>query len=122
MHSSKRQETRRVSLTPSRDWSTPSLHLPTSPTKTGQHRSTPSQEHYSSQQQPSLLGLSLRFCSPQTALENVWHVLEVLEGSPAESAGMWFFPSKGGCEAKGLEADPREPCDDDDDGHARAVH
>jgi hypothetical protein len=35
----------------------------------------------------SLLGLSLRFCTPEKALENVWHVLEILEDSPAESAG-----------------------------------
>jgi C-terminal processing protease CtpA/Prc len=27
-------------------------------------------------------------CEPQTASENVWHVLDVLEGSPAESAGL----------------------------------
>ena len=38
--------------------------------------------------QPSLLGLSLRFCDPSTSLSNVWHILEILEGSPAESAGL----------------------------------
>lgn len=27
-------------------------------------------------------------CEPSTATENVWHVLDVLEGSPAESAGL----------------------------------
>jgi S1-C subfamily serine protease len=27
-------------------------------------------------------------CEPETATENVWHVLDVLEGSPAESAGL----------------------------------
>ena len=27
-------------------------------------------------------------CEPATATENVWHVLDVLEGSPAESAGL----------------------------------
>jgi S1-C subfamily serine protease len=37
---------------------------------------------------PSLLGLSLRLCSPEAALDNVWHVMDVLEGSPAESAGL----------------------------------
>ena len=38
--------------------------------------------------QPSLLGLSMRLCQPETATDNVWHVLDVLEGSPAESAGL----------------------------------
>jgi hypothetical protein len=38
--------------------------------------------------QPSLLGLSMRICEPELALDNVWHVLDVLEGSPAESAGL----------------------------------
>jgi hypothetical protein len=33
---------------------------------------------------PSLLGLSLRVCNPARALESVYHVLDVLEGSPAE--------------------------------------
>jgi hypothetical protein len=35
-------------------------------------------------QKPSLLGLSLRVCNPANALESVYHVLDVLEGSPAE--------------------------------------
>jgi len=30
----------------------------------------------------------MRMCTPETATENVWHVLDVLEGSPAESAGL----------------------------------
>lgn len=30
----------------------------------------------------------MRICEPETATENVWHVLDVLEGSPAESAGL----------------------------------
>lgn len=38
--------------------------------------------------QPSLLGLSMRICEPESACENVWHVLDVIEGSPAESAGL----------------------------------
>lgn len=33
------------------------------------------------------LGLSLRVCNPAHALESVYHVLDVLEGSPAEMAG-----------------------------------
>ena len=51
--------------------------------------------------QPSLLGLSMRICEPEFALENVWHVLDVLEGSPAESAGLvpygdWIIGWSGG--------------------------
>ena len=30
----------------------------------------------------------MRLCQPDTATDNVWHVLDVLEGSPAESAGL----------------------------------
>lgn len=30
----------------------------------------------------------MRICQPDIALDNVWHILEVLEGSPAESAGL----------------------------------
>jgi hypothetical protein len=30
----------------------------------------------------------MRVCEPEFALENVWHVLDVIEGSPAESAGL----------------------------------
>jgi hypothetical protein len=30
----------------------------------------------------------MRMCEPETATENVWHVLDVIEGSPAESAGL----------------------------------
>jgi hypothetical protein len=41
-------------------------------------------------------------CEPETATENVWHVLDVIEGSPAESAGLvpmgdWIL---GMCELK----------------------
>ena len=51
--------------------------------------------------QPSLLGLSMRICEPEFMLENVWHVLDVLEGSPAESAGLvpygdWIIGWSGG--------------------------
>jgi hypothetical protein len=50
---------------------------------------------------PSLLGLSVRMCEPEISLENVWHVLDVLEGSPAESAGLvpygdWIIGWSGG--------------------------
>jgi S1-C subfamily serine protease len=37
------------------------------------------------------LGLSLRVCNPTHALESVYHVLDVLEGSPAEMAGMYRY-------------------------------
>ncbi|KIM22780.1 hypothetical protein M408DRAFT_279490 [Serendipita vermifera MAFF 305830] len=50
---------------------------------------------------PSLLGLSMRICKPDSALDNVWHILEVLENSPAESAGLvpygdWILGWSGG--------------------------
>lgn len=40
-------------------------------------------------------------CEPETSLDNVWHVLDVLEGSPAESAGLvpygdWIIGWSGG--------------------------
>lgn len=41
-------------------------------------------EEREEEKKPSLLGLSLRVCNPARALESVYHVLDVLEGSPAE--------------------------------------
>jgi len=38
-----------------------------------------------------LLGVSIRFCSFEGANENVWHILEVNAGSPAELAGLRAF-------------------------------
>lgn len=38
-----------------------------------------------------LLGVSIRFCSFEGANENVWHILEVHPGSPAEMAGLRSF-------------------------------
>ena len=43
----------------------------------------------------------MRLCEPEFALDNVWHVLDVLEGSPAESAGLvpygdWIIGWSGG--------------------------
>ncbi|KIY71710.1 hypothetical protein CYLTODRAFT_429350 [Cylindrobasidium torrendii FP15055 ss-10] len=64
---SKDQQTRVVPIVPSRVWS---------------QGSSPQNS------QPSLLGLSMRICEPEYALDNVWHVLDVSEGSPAESAGL----------------------------------
>lgn len=38
-----------------------------------------------------LLGISIRFCSFEGANENVWHILEVHPGSPADLAGLKPF-------------------------------
>ncbi|KAG5646533.1 hypothetical protein DXG03_003300 [Asterophora parasitica] len=80
---SKSQKTRVVPINPSRAWS------------------QTAQPSHGSSAQPSLLGLSMRMCEPETATENVWHVLDVLEGSPAESAGLvpmgdWILGWSGG--------------------------
>ncbi|SPO21806.1 related to GRH1 - acetylated protein, involved in ER to Golgi transport [Ustilago trichophora] len=76
---SKRQQLRQVSLVPSRQWSS----QPSTSSITGTSSEATSQ--------PSLLGLSLRLCNPSQALSHVWHILEILEGSPAESAGLVPF-------------------------------
>ena len=34
------------------------------------------------------LGLSLQWCNTTAAAENVWHILDVSEGSPADRAGL----------------------------------
>ncbi|PIL22910.1 hypothetical protein GSI_15606 [Ganoderma sinense ZZ0214-1] len=86
---SKSQETRTVPITPSRDWSSPHANLPDP------------QEPEATERKPSLLGLSMRICQPEFAMDNVWHVLDVLEGSPAESAGLvpygdWIIGWSGG--------------------------
>ena len=62
-------------MIPSRDWSSSNNN------GEGSHQDM----------QPSLLGLSLRLCNPDGALENVWHILEVLDDSPAYSAGLVPF-------------------------------
>lgn len=77
-----------VPITPSRDWSMPHIEF--------------AEAHEpDSERKPSLLGLSMRMCSPETSMDNVWHVLDVLEGSPAESAGLvpygdWIIGWSGG--------------------------
>ena len=43
----------------------------------------------------------MRVCEPEFSLDNVWHVLDVLEDSPAESAGLvpygdWIVGWSGG--------------------------
>ena len=62
VYSSKTQNVRVVSITPSETWG-------------GQ----------------GLLGVSIRFCSFEGANENVWHILEVHPSSPAEIAGLKSF-------------------------------
>ncbi|KIK94341.1 hypothetical protein PAXRUDRAFT_33570 [Paxillus rubicundulus Ve08.2h10] len=69
--SSKTRATRVVPIVPSRAWR---FDLP--------------QEDSIVPSQPSLLGLHMRMCEFESAADNVWHVLEVMEGSPAESAGL----------------------------------
>ncbi|KAJ4001681.1 GRASP55/65 PDZ-like domain-containing protein [Lentinula boryana] len=60
-----------VSIIPSRKWS----------------QLSPEEFQTDINAQPSLLGLSMRMCTPEYA-NNVWHVLDVSEGSPAEDAGL----------------------------------
>jgi hypothetical protein len=62
-----------VSVVPSRTWVEEAMKA--------NGESTPEGEE---ERKPSLLGLSLRVCNPARALESVYHVLDVLEGSPAE--------------------------------------
>ncbi|KAL8610173.1 hypothetical protein ACOMHN_005947 [Nucella lapillus] len=59
VYSSKMQSVRQVSIMPSEHWG-------------GQ----------------GVLGVTIRFCSFEGANENVWHILEVQPGSPAEVAGL----------------------------------
>ncbi|KAG0704270.1 GRASP55/65 PDZ-like domain-containing protein [Suillus ampliporus] len=85
---SKTRTTRVVPIVPSRGWAL------------AQQASIP-QDDAENSPQPSLLGLSMRMCEFENATNNVWHVLEVLEGSPAESAGLvpygdWIIGWSGG--------------------------
>ncbi|KAG1772337.1 GRASP55/65 PDZ-like domain-containing protein [Suillus occidentalis] len=85
---SKTRTTRVVPIVPSRTWAL------------AQQASLP-QDDVENSPQPSLLGLSMRMCEFENATNNVWHVLEVLEGSPAESAGLvpygdWIIGWSGG--------------------------
>jgi len=82
--SSKMQSTRLVPILPSRSWTKSTQPLDISASSSSSSSASP-------QKQPSLLGLSMRVCEPQQALDNVWHILDVLEGSPAESAGLVPF-------------------------------
>ncbi|KAI0084786.1 GRASP55/65 PDZ-like domain-containing protein [Irpex rosettiformis] len=84
---SKSEATRVVPIIPSREWSLPHTH--------------PDPKEPDEDRKPSLLGLSMRMCEPELTVENVWHVLDVLEGSPAESAGLvpygdWIIGWSGG--------------------------
>ncbi|OAX42124.1 hypothetical protein K503DRAFT_711204 [Rhizopogon vinicolor AM-OR11-026] len=85
---SKTKATRVVPIVPSRAWAL------------AQHASIP-QDDAENSHQPSLLGLSMSMCEYEIATNSVWHVLEVLEGSPAESAGLvpygdWIIGWSGG--------------------------
>ncbi|KAG1745858.1 GRASP55/65 PDZ-like domain-containing protein [Suillus paluster] len=85
---SKTRTTRVVPIVPSRAWAL------------AQQASIP-QDDTENSLQPSLLGLSMRMCEFDNATNNVWHVLDVLEGSPAESAGLvpygdWIIGWTGG--------------------------
>ncbi|BGP58483.1 hypothetical protein JCM8202v2_006152 [Rhodotorula sphaerocarpa] len=76
IYSTKRKEIREVHVIPSRNWSSAAVPNGQAGTVDGQ---------------PSLLGLSLR----------VWHVLDILEGSPAQNAGLvphgdWIIGYAGG--------------------------
>ncbi|KAI6042699.1 GRASP55/65 PDZ-like domain-containing protein [Pisolithus marmoratus] len=86
--SGKTRQTRVVPIIPSQGWAL-AQQAATLPDESG------------TQPQPSLLGLSMRMCEFESATDNVWHVLEVLEGSPAESAGLvpygdWIIGWSGG--------------------------
>ncbi|WVQ66090.1 uncharacterized protein L199_004268 [Kwoniella botswanensis] len=78
VYNAKSQRIRDVHLTPSRVWAETLLQA------NGDSLPTPSTTTSSTGPKPSLLGLSLRVCNPANALESVYHVLDVLEGSPAE--------------------------------------
>jgi len=82
---SKSLDTRLVRIVPSRAWSIP----PTAPVSHPKSPTSPTTDLTLTQ--PSLLGLSMRLCRPQYSLENVWHVMDVLDGSPAEDAGLVPF-------------------------------
>ena len=76
----------------------PSAVVPITPSRAWVQSTAPT---HGSDIKPSLLGLSVRMCEPEFSLENVWHVLDVLEGSPAESAGLvpygdWIIGWSGG--------------------------
>ncbi|SCV74528.1 BQ2448_7557 [Microbotryum intermedium] len=94
IYSTKRKELRDVPIVPSRAWSS-TLN------KSGGQNSNDDGGGESGEGGASLLGLSLRLCDPQHALDQVWHVLEILEGSPAQSAGLvpfgdWIIAYSGG--------------------------
>jgi hypothetical protein len=62
-----------VVVTPSRTWVEEAMRA---------NGEDPTEEEGEEEKKPSLL--SLRVCNPARALESVYHVLDVLEGSPAE--------------------------------------
>ncbi|WVQ79230.1 hypothetical protein IAT38_001326 [Cryptococcus sp. DSM 104549] len=77
VYNAKSQRVREVHLVPSRAWAEEAMRQAGELDANGAGGG-----------KPSLLGLSLRVCNPAHALESVYHVLDVLEGSPAEMAGL----------------------------------
>jgi len=101
--SSKTNYTRLIPITPSRLWVSESIGSPgvSSHLSSPSHSRDTSMESISRVRKPSLLGLTMRLCEPEFAMDNVWHILEVMEGSPAESAGLvpygdWIVGWSGG--------------------------
>ncbi|KAH7100549.1 GRASP55/65 PDZ-like domain-containing protein [Auriculariales sp. MPI-PUGE-AT-0066] len=85
--SSKSRTVRLTQIIPSREWSSVAGAASTSTNA------------------PPLLGLTMRACNPSHSLEAVWHVLDVADDSPAESAGLvprgdWVVGWSGGPLAK----------------------
>jgi hypothetical protein len=64
VYNSQRQSERIVQLVPSPNWSQDQAQGPKEP---------------DDEARPSLLGLSMRLCDRESALENVWHVMDVFE-------------------------------------------
>src|SRR5258707_2101750 len=92
-----------IPITPSRLWVSDPIASPgaSSHLSSPSHSRATSLEGISRVRKPSLLGLTMRLCEPDFALDNVWHILEVMEGSPAESAGLvpygdWIVGWSGG--------------------------
>ncbi|WWC65787.1 uncharacterized protein I303_108409 [Kwoniella dejecticola CBS 10117] len=88
VYNAKSQRIRDVHLIPSRAWSEAILSASGSGQQISSTNTNTNAPTTSPKPKPSLLGLSLRVCNPANALESVYHVLDVLEGSPAEMAGL----------------------------------
>ncbi|CAD6591504.1 MAG: hypothetical protein TREMPRED_000110 [Tremellales sp. Tagirdzhanova-0007] len=93
VYNAKSQRIRGVGLVPSREWSEAALRRnglgqgEGNGNGSGSGNGNGNGDSDRTEKKPSLLGLSLRACDPAHALESVYHVLDVLEGSPAEATG-----------------------------------